>query len=288
MGKKSKNRPDDPHPHSNIKKARRSEVNFLPNFPRGENETSLEQLRLQILEEIDRIERDHIVIERGMHTTFALRRQEIITGEHLVKDILLRWPALRMESQVLAELHRITNVNLRNTFYAELDRHSRRLIGLFRQKACRTGRIAEALQRLLRDYDGQEDDDIDLRRILCLRGLCIYPKEDDTDFIICCNQDGEPDVSDRPLALLTASPDAFRSGHVSVVVEGSIVMSECQTMPEAFLLLLGLMYVFNIEYPKKLLNTFTFIQRFVVCLDDDTALKPCLVSLKNDLFEDNF
>lgn len=59
-------------------------------------------------------------------------------------------------------------------------------------------------------------------------------------------------------------------------------------MSEAFLLLLGLMYVFNIEYPKKLLNTFTFIQRIVFCLDDNTALKPCLLSLKNDLFEDNF
>lgn len=72
MGKKSKNRPENPHPHSNIKKARRSEVIFLPTFPKGENQTSLEQLRLQILEEIDKVERNHIFIERGMHTTVAL------------------------------------------------------------------------------------------------------------------------------------------------------------------------------------------------------------------------
>uniref|UniRef100_A0A8C6SB17 Uncharacterized protein n=1 Tax=Neogobius melanostomus TaxID=47308 RepID=A0A8C6SB17_9GOBI len=283
LGKRSRNKPENPYPHTNIKKARRSEINFLPDFPKGENQISLEQLRLQISEEIDRIDRDEVFIEGGMQTTFALRRHEIITGEHLVKDLLMRWPALKMESQVVAEFHRITNVNLRNTFYAELDRHSLRLIGLFREKASRTGQISIALQRLLRDYDAQEDGDINLRRLLCLRGLCIYLKEDDAGFIKCCNQDGEPDVTDEPLALVTAFPDVFRPGNISIVVEGSIVMSECRTMPEAFLLLLGLMYVFNIEYPKKLVNTFTFIQKILVCLDDNTALKPCLLSLKNSL-----
>lgn len=98
-------------------------------------------------------------------------------------------------------------------------------------------------------------------------------------------QDGEPDVSDLTLALLTTSADVFRPGKVKAVVEGNIVISECSTLPEAYMFLLGLMYVFNIEYPKKLVNTFKFIQTFVVCLDDNTPLKPCLLSLKNELFE---
>lgn len=53
-GRRSRSNPENAHPHSNIKKARRSEVNFLPNFPKGENQTSLEQIRLQVLEEIEK------------------------------------------------------------------------------------------------------------------------------------------------------------------------------------------------------------------------------------------
>ena len=42
-GKRSRNNPDKQAPHTNIKRA---EANFLPNFPRGEDGASLEQLRL--------------------------------------------------------------------------------------------------------------------------------------------------------------------------------------------------------------------------------------------------
>ncbi|XP_062847746.1 uncharacterized protein LOC134310155 [Trichomycterus rosablanca] len=285
-GRRSKNNPDSAHPHSNIKKARRSEINFLPNFPKGENQTSLEQMRLQVMEESEKMEINQMFIEKCMQTTFALRRQEIVKGDLLVKDLLIRWPALQTESQVFAEFHRITNVNLRNTFYAEFDRHTPTLIGLYRQKASRTGKIAESLQKILRAYDIQEEQDIHVRRILSLRALSIYLREDDSDLFKSCNQDGEPDVSECPLALLTASEDIFTPGDVSVVVEGNIVMSEIPKMLDAFLLLFGLIYVFNIEYPKKLENTFTFIQKIMVCLDDQTALKPCLLTLKNELFKE--
>ncbi len=51
-GKRSKNNPEKEHPHSNIKRARRAEVNYLPNFPRGENQASLEEMRVQIIAEV--------------------------------------------------------------------------------------------------------------------------------------------------------------------------------------------------------------------------------------------
>ncbi|KAK7929163.1 hypothetical protein WMY93_005558 [Mugilogobius chulae] len=215
-----------------------------------------------------------------MQTTFALRRQEIVTGDKPVKDLLTRWPALHMESQVFAEFHRITNVNLRNTFYAELDRHTQTLIGLYRQKASRTGKISEALQKILREYDLQQEQDVILKRTLSLRALSVYLKEEDSDFYLTCNEDGEQDASNCPLALQSSAPDMFGPGNISVIVEGNIFMSEITSIPDAFLLLFGLIYVFNIEYPKKLVNTFTFIQKILVCLDDNTIMKPCLRALK--------
>ncbi|KAK0142162.1 hypothetical protein N1851_020146 [Merluccius polli] len=49
-GKRSRNNPSKPAPHTNIKRPKRAEVNFLPNFPRGEDNVSLKRLRLQIVD----------------------------------------------------------------------------------------------------------------------------------------------------------------------------------------------------------------------------------------------
>lgn len=99
-GRRSRNNPDKEHPHSSIKRARRAEVNYLPNFPRGENQASLEEMRLQIMHEVEKSERNLQLIEKLMQTTFSLRRQEIVQENPLVKDFLEKWPALRIESQV--------------------------------------------------------------------------------------------------------------------------------------------------------------------------------------------
>lgn len=99
-GKRSRTNPENDHPHSNIKRARRAEVNYLPNFPMGENEATLEEMRVQIIQETEKTERDQILIEKLMHTTFALRRQHIVQGSPRVWEFLKKWPALRMQSQV--------------------------------------------------------------------------------------------------------------------------------------------------------------------------------------------
>ena len=56
---------------------------------------------------------------------------------------------------MFAEFQRITNQNLPNTFYAELDRHTPRLMALFRQKASRTGKNADALAEIFKVHDEQ-------------------------------------------------------------------------------------------------------------------------------------
>lgn len=54
--------------------------------------------------------------------------------------------------QVFAEIHRINNVNLRNQFYKEMDRHTPKLITSFRDKATKTGKIMEELAKLMNIY----------------------------------------------------------------------------------------------------------------------------------------
>ena len=103
-GKRSQTNSENEHPHSNIKRARRAEVNYLPNFPRGEDKASLEQRRQEIVLEMEKTAKNQILIEKLMQTTFALRRQDIVQGSPEVSSFLERWPALKMESQVKAIL----------------------------------------------------------------------------------------------------------------------------------------------------------------------------------------
>lgn len=64
-----------------------------------------------------------------------------------------------------AEFQRITNQNLPNTFYTELDHHIPRLMALFRQKAYKTGKTADALVEILKIHDAQVKKSVTLDRL---------------------------------------------------------------------------------------------------------------------------
>lgn len=72
-GKRSQSNPQNEPSHSNIKRPKRAEVNFLPNFPLVENQASLNNIREEIAEEMKKTEKSTSFINAKMQTTFALR-----------------------------------------------------------------------------------------------------------------------------------------------------------------------------------------------------------------------
>ena len=85
-------------------------------------------------------------------------------------------------------------------------------------------------------------------------------------------------VTERSTSLVHFSPAS-----AAIVVEDELVMMDITTFAEAHVLLFGLVYALHLDYPKKLVNTFTFIQKVLMGLDDGAPLKPSLLCLKNDL-----
>ncbi|XP_033973105.1 uncharacterized protein LOC117472060 [Trematomus bernacchii] len=226
-----------------------------------------------------------------MQTTFALRRNEIINDELPVGEILERWPALKMESQICAEFHRITNLNLKNHFYAELDRHAPRLQSLFRKKAASKGKVAEVLIQLFVSYDLQEQGDVYVRRAAVLRALPAYLHEDDSTFLRLWHveQSDDADIEDIAVGLLMISARStdttlFCPERIAVVIEGNRVI-ELPTLADTFILLFALTFALHLSYPKDLANTFDFTQKVLMGLDEGNLknLKPRVLSLKNDL-----
>lgn len=100
-GKRSRKHPENEPSHSNIKRPKRAEVNFLPNFPEGENLASLETIRQAIVDEVKKTEKNLHLINKMMQTTFAMRRETIVMGCPPVKDIMDLWPALHIQSEVM-------------------------------------------------------------------------------------------------------------------------------------------------------------------------------------------
>lgn len=97
-GKRSRINPEGPSSRANIKRPKRGEVNFLPNYPAGESKDTLETMRLEMVEQFKKTspERDMILIYLHMQHTFALRR--FCTPP--IAEIKERWPALFCEAQV--------------------------------------------------------------------------------------------------------------------------------------------------------------------------------------------
>lgn len=58
-----------------------------------------------------------------------------------------------------------------------------------------------------------------------------------------------------------------------VVIEGEKVLSGCGNRTKACLLLMGLIYVLNLEYPKTLKNTFEVFHKCFLELDGVKLLK---------------
>ncbi len=83
-----------------LKKAKRCEVNFLPDNPVGQTDCSLQKEKDALQEEMKKKHFSMAIVDSKMELTFSLRRKEIVDEEPLVADVLKQWPALFLEDQV--------------------------------------------------------------------------------------------------------------------------------------------------------------------------------------------
>lgn len=85
--------------HAAVKKPKKAEINYLPPHPVGVTEQSLEQERMELLDDV-KIRDNWRNINQKMSRTFSYRRQEIVEKSPSIASIQERWPALFDTSQV--------------------------------------------------------------------------------------------------------------------------------------------------------------------------------------------
>ena len=104
-GRRSCYHPELPASRKGIKKPKRSESNYLPNLPLGENRDSQEGMRRAIVEELSKTERDQKLVKTLMAKTFAFRRQSIVTQPVLISVLIQQWPALFTDTEVVCDVY---------------------------------------------------------------------------------------------------------------------------------------------------------------------------------------
>lgn len=62
--------------------------------------SQLEAVRAAIVSDMQKRNPNDSLIKKNMDITFALRREEVVKGEPDISQMVQRWPALFIESQV--------------------------------------------------------------------------------------------------------------------------------------------------------------------------------------------
>ncbi|XP_077071808.1 sterile alpha motif domain-containing protein 3-like [Siphateles boraxobius] len=252
-----------------LKKPKRAEINFLPDFPTGLDEAALEGERMWLEEELRKKNVNLTQVDDKMDLTFSLRGREVISDQPPVTTIRLRWPALFLEQQVYAEFKRITGVELNLTFHKSLEVNAKGLIAMYRS---RRGDNEDELKAVLTSLDEQTTDIPMHRRSAALRGLQFYLRENITLVkTIQRGDDVERQTRGMQIGLLETGIDA---GGLDSVVDVAVVVEEevllnVSHVPTAFGVLFGLLYTLYIDYPKQWKYLFEAVQKVFMGLDSE-------------------
>ncbi|XP_057210954.1 uncharacterized protein LOC130567073 [Triplophysa rosa] len=254
------------------KKARKSEVNFLPNLPTGKSFDSLEVDRCALENEMKKKKVAWKQVDALMDNTFSLRRKEVISEVPLVKDVKKRWPALFTQRQVAAEFRRIMAKDLGKAFFDGLDEYVPTFLQLYRERCSGDGALKCLVESLDADNSNQR------RREVVLLGLPHYVREQPSKFLKNCEPLDEDDVvKGMDVGLLIVSEEnpgdllPKEIIDVAIVLEEQIVIDDLKDVSQGFAHLMGLLYVLNISYPKELKYTFEVVQKVIMKIGGDTC-----------------
>ncbi|XP_028304126.1 uncharacterized protein LOC114464269 isoform X2 [Gouania willdenowi] len=238
-------------PAKNIKKPKRAEVNYLPPHPQGETEGTLEHVRLELLDEVKK-RNNSLVISEKMAKTFSIRRQEVVNEAPTISDLRDRWPALLDTTQINEEFRRITTVGLETTFMAKLDQYTPKIMALVSSRGGAAKRKIQHIKNMLLES-------VERRREAAIRSLMVYLREQEEDLF-------KEQLDGDEVMKIVVSRGASEPANATVVIEGAEVLDGL-TVPRACALLMGLIYTFNLSYPKELKSTFEAFQKIFLELD---------------------
>ncbi|KAK3101311.1 hypothetical protein FSP39_002594 [Pinctada imbricata] len=208
-------------------------------------------------------------IQKYMEQTFEIRRTFIT--EEMPAILLLKetYPLLFKGRQMLAEFQRITTLDIDHMIQEYCVKYASIIIDIAKHTS--------GSNPILRQAESIKQQNQALKQYWdMVTALCLIPmllKENLVEMVREIGEDDEVDPKGKIVPILISKGTIFKSDEFILVVEEEVVQ-EFEEFTIALATLFSAYWVFNMQYPRTLNNTYNFIQKAILHHRDGTPLPP--------------
>ncbi|KAK6176376.1 hypothetical protein SNE40_014676 [Patella caerulea] len=217
-------------------------------------------------------------IQKFMEETFDVRRSFIDIEMPGIPSVIETYPYLFTSKQMLLEFQRITKVDLDHTIQEYCVKYA---LGIIEAAKSLSGAAP-----ILRQAEAAKQDNIALRQYWeMVTALCLLPlvfRENVVEMIREIKDDEEVDAQGQVVPILISKGSIFKSDEFFLVAEET-VLQEFEEFTMAFATLFASYWVFNMQFPHTLYNTYNFVQKAILHVRDLTPTPPQCKQLQQKL-----
>ena len=217
----------------------------------GQNEKSQEEI-MEYLEE-----------------TFDVRRSFITLEMPSIPEVKETYPYLFRGKHMLLEFQRISKV--------DIDHAIQEYCVKFAAAILASARRMSGAATILRQAETAKQENVTLRQYWdMVSAICLLPllhRENLVEMVHEIGEDDEVDATGKIVPMLVSRGSIFSSDQFFLIAEET-VLQEFEEFTMAFGSLFASYWVFNMEYPRTLHNTYMFVQRIMLHLRGDTTPLP--------------
>ncbi|BFZ10480.1 hypothetical protein BsWGS_13519 [Bradybaena similaris] len=194
-----------------------------------------------------------------MDKTFEQRRKVVTKQMPTIPELKEMYPDLFTGKQLLLEFQRITKIDIDQKIQEFCVRHATAVIELARHRK-------EATPVLARWEQAKQENDTLRQYWDMVTALCLLPLHFGENFVEMVLEIGEEEevvAQGKIVPTLVARGNIFRTDEFFLIAENTIVQ-EFEEFTIAFASLYSSYWVFNMEYPQTIENTYNYIQRCIV------------------------
>lgn len=208
-------------------------------------------------------------IQTYLDETFDIRRTFITTEMPGMSAVKATYPQLFKGRQMLAEFQRITELDIDHMIQEYCVKFANGIIDIAKH--------TPGSSLVLREAENVKMQNAALKQYWdMVTALCLLPlllKENFVEMVREIQEDDVVDPKGKIVPILISKGTIFSSDEFILVIEEEIVQ-EFEEFTIALATLFSAYWVFNMQYPRTLNNTYNFIQKAILHLRDGTPIPP--------------
>ncbi|KAL8611270.1 hypothetical protein ACOMHN_013701 [Nucella lapillus] len=221
-----------------------------------------------------------------LEETFDVRRSFITLEMPSIPEVKETYPYLFRGKHMMLELQRISKVDIDHAIQEYCVKFAAAILAAARKMS--------GAATILREAEAAKQENITLRQYWdMVSAICLLPllhRENLVEMVHEIGEDDEVDATGKIVPMLVSRGSIFSSDQFFLIAEETI-LQEFEEFTMAFGSLFASYWVFNMEYPRTLNNTYVFVQRVMLKLKTDQVSLPSagrnLVQQLNKWCKDN-